>query len=346
MPRHRFLAVATTVLLIPLAACTPGEDDDAGTPAPLGAVVPTLGFEIEGRASYVVVPGRRYDFLVSTPRDSLGSSAASDAGYDAEVGDGRAVIGVSWSLDLVPGEAGLAMAPRDLPITATLVVDGERSDLGDLRAEGGNGAYVVVPDDVDDVGLEVEYDAKTQVLDDVYDPVTRRPSGLNALYNDSPVLATPSCPDTPRDTDGLFWPGARCTVGITSPVLYYGPVGWAPAGSEWVVARVTVSGATLAGVDVPGGYVSYDVTGGEARVTLDGREPVEVLPLEQGEPAGLDDDGDWRGVAVFRVDESDTPRDLLITRRYQAVAEDTDEATAAGQPRVRTLRDRVVVPVP
>lgn len=328
----RPLVLSLSALLV-LTACTgDGDSGDDLPTATVGDVLPVgLPGSVEGRHSHVVLPTSRYDFLVSTPRASVDTITAGDAGISPEAGEDARFVLVEWRLSGVPGDTFVMEPPADVSPQLTLVADGVEHDLGALDQEGISAAAVVVADDVDDVSLEIEYDGLTQVIEDAYGDT--RADGPNALYLDAVRLGFTECPPVPLSGDdprARFF-GTEITGRVATPVPYYGPLGWAAPGREWVVARVSTQ-TPLAGWDGPA-YVSYDLTSSEVSVEIDGAAPAELFPLEEGDDVGAQDDGSWAAVVVFEVADATGPVSLDVRRVLVADPEDDDAARAAGAPR-------------
>ncbi len=327
--------LAVVPLVVGVAACTGDAEQDELPQASVGDVLEAgLTGSIEGRHTYVVLPGRRYDFTTSTPQERIDTVTAGDAGVSATADDDRRFVSIGWSLDVVPGDT-FVMAPRDeVSPVLTLVADGERHEVGALDEEGRYGAVVVVPEDVDDISLEVEYDGLTQVIEDAYDQVINRADGPPSLYLDAPRLTTTYC-ETGRLRGGdprVGFFGGTSVAQVSSPVPYVGALGWAPSGRAWVVADVTTDAVRSAGWD-GADYVEYAVDS-TVRVTLDGAEPVELHPRDEGETTGLQDDGSWAATAVFDVAQADGDVMPDLRRVLVGTAEDEDDARAAGAPEV------------
>lgn len=334
MPR----AIAIAALLLLVTGCTATPLGDGPRSARVGEVFPDeLTGDIQGHHSYVVVPGLRYDFTVSEPGERMDSITADDAGVDDEAGDDVRFVGITWDLEAQLGDT-FAMATEQQPRMLHLLVDGEPTEVGDLGEEGFHGAYVAVPADVEDIGLSVEYDGLTQTVEDAYDIVMSRPLEPAALYLEVPRTDWRSCPEArlPTGDRRLTFFGTGCSAQVSSPLPYYGPLGWAPAGSSWVVARVQAD-STLAGLDLGADYVDYEVTS-EVRLTHDGADPVELLPLEDGDAVGSQDDGSYAAVAVFRVGATGGDGPLTFVRRYVATPEDDDAPADAPAEIRRTQR--------
>jgi hypothetical protein len=332
---RRLLLPALSLLLV-LTGCSGGSGDDDLPRAAVGEVIPAkLGSSIEGRHSYVVLPGRRYDFTVSSPRETIDSISAGEAGVSAEAGEDRRFVEIAWELSVAPGDTFVMAAPEDVEPLLALTADGEQHPVGSLASEGPNAAIVVVPEGVDDVGLEIEFDGLTQVIEDVYSPVDTRADGPSSLYLDAPSQRWASCPEitlSEGDPAVRFF-GADCRADISSPVPYFGPLGWAPAGRAWVVVRF-LAGSPDGSYDAPRGYVEYDVQRSEVRLRLAGATGGEprLFPLEEGDDVGSQDDGSWKARAVFSVPETTNQPRLTFRRALVALPEDRDEAASVGAP--------------
>ena len=330
MKRHVVLAAAA---LLGLTACTGSDSSEDDLPrARVGQVLPVgLPGSIEGRHTYVVLPTSRYDFTVSTPRDSVDSITAGDAGLSAEAGEGARFVMIEWSLSGVLGDSFVMAPPPDVSPMLTLVADGEEHEVGALDEEGVHAAAVVVPADTDDIGLHIEYDGHTQVIEDAYDQVITRADGPSALYHDAVHLGFTEC--TPSQLSGgdarVGFHGTDVTARVATPVPYFGPLGWAEPGREWVVARVITS--TPSGGWDGEEYVSYESTS-QVSVELDGAGPVDLFGLEEGEEGGPQDDGSWSAVVVFDVEDSRGAGPLSFRRVLVATPEDPDQADDAGAP--------------
>lgn len=331
----RLALLAALPLLLAGAGCTgdPAQGDDLPAARTGEVITAQLGARIEGHHTYVVLPGRRYDFTVSSPRDEIDSISAGEAGVSPEAGDGRRFVEIAWTLESPPGDVFVMEAPGDVSPMLTLTADGEAYAVGALDEEGVHAAIVVVPEDADDLGLEIEYDGLTQVVEDVYDAVVTRADGPDLLYTDAPALHWESCPETTLsggDPEVAFF-GADCQAAISSPVPYFGPLGWAPAGRAWVVVRF-LAGSPAAGVDAPSGYVEYTVAPSEVALRVrDGGAP-QLFPLEEGDEVGAQSDGSWKAQAAFSVDASLGDPQLSFRRVLVATPDDPAEAAAAGAP--------------
>lgn len=333
----RLPILAALPLVLALSGCSIGSDGDGEDlpPAHVGQVITDVfSGDVEGRHTYVVLPGRRYDFTVSRPHQEIGSLVAGDAGVSPEAPDDRRFVEIAWELNAPLGDTFVMEAPEDVAPMLTVIAGGERYRVGALNEEGVHAAIVVVPEDADDIGLEIEYDGLTQVIEDAYDQVITRAEGPDSLYFEAPSVRWEYCSETRlRGGDpAVSVHGATCKANISSAVPYFGPLGWAPPGKAWVVVRF-LAGTPLVGYDAPSGYVEYTVYPEEVRLRLEGAGAPELFPLEDGAHAGAQDDGSWEAQAVFAVDDSVRAPTLSFRRVVSALAEDHAEARAAGAPK-------------
>jgi hypothetical protein len=346
-PSLRPLALVATVAALAGTGCWSAADGpgaDAGRSARVGETfVAQLASEIEGFPTTVVVPGRRYDLVVTSPRERMDSITAGEEGVRDEAAEGTAFVAVTWDLTAAGGDAlvfagqGPEASPR-----LSLVAGGETYEVGALDEEGVHARWVVVPEDTDDIGVAVEYDGVTQTVEDVSDRLAGDPVGAPELLyaEDPPGLHQPDCPEPAEGPEPARYVFSTCSVTITEPFPHHRDLGWADAGRAWVVARLRVTPITV-GWDDPGqggAVVDYETTPEEVEVTLDGAAPVELLPSgpEGGAgsdaPVGLDDEGDWLADVVFSVPADTTGYEVAFVRPYTGLPEDPDEAVAEGTP--------------
>lgn len=202
---------------------------------------------------------------------------------------------------------------QGVDVELDLLVDGEEYAVGELDAQDGAQAYyVVVADDIElsDVGLELTYDGRTQSVESM---TGIGDSDLDHLLNrDAPRRYEQTCDQGPVETPKVRVSPLGCTVVGTSPLSYYGDLGWAPTGRAWVVVDVSVGDVYY--LDSPR-YpdADYDVTTGDAVVTLDGERAVDELPVDQEAAA----DGEWYRRLVFEVDETALDGTLEIKRVFR-----------------------------
>lgn len=332
-------------LVLLLAACTDGAPEDDLPRASAGDVLEAeFGFTIEGRPSYVVLPGVRYDFVVSSPAETLDYTDAQKAEVSQRAPDGARFVAVGWSLTGAGGE-GLVLQNRkeDTSPELTLVADGTDYDLGPLdgAADGAHdGAYAVVPERVDKISLEIEYDGLTQTIDDVYDPITNRADGPDLLYGDDPDLDVLECPSAVLDDSAqpaAYFTEVHCYARSAGPLPYFAELGWARPGRAWLVADIVVS-SVAASFDGAG---SYDVAAGPVVLDLEGDRQPELFPVFENERPGAQDDDVWQARAVFDVAEDFHIGRLTITRTFTARP---DSGASEGPDRLRrTFRQSYVL---
>lgn len=336
------------VALLATAGCSalPGVDSEGDDlpEAALGDVV-TAGFswQIQGHGSHVIVPGRRYNLIVSEPATRMAGLDPTEQDISSKVPDGARAIGVAWDLEPVDADGWRLVRDQDTtPIELTLTVDDEEFALGDMRDyEERTGAWVVVPEDADDVSLSVEYDGVTQTIEDPYSPVGTIPRHpIAGLYHEPPGAHREDCTaaEFTRRTEPGQWFGGDCTVGWSDPLPYVPGVGWAEAGSQWVAVRVYLRPGLYGHDGTP--YVSYD-DGliADVRITVNGVKPTEVLPDVDDEQAGVQEDGTWVGIAVVAIEEYEDP-DVTVRATHVSEPEDADQARAQGAPDPARLRTR------
>ncbi len=330
-----------SVVIVALAGCSSAGDrvggDDARS-ARVGETVPAvLTQDIEGRHSAITLPDRRYDLLVTTPRDRIDTVSAGEAGIDDRAAGGTRFVGLTWDLAPSGGDAmALAGQGDPVPAEAALLVDGDPVDLGPLDSEVAPGWWVVVPEDARTIGVAITYDGLTQTIEDATGQ-QGQPAGAPELLSslDSAGLHDPDCPEPAQGPEPSRYAFASCTVTISDPIPYHRALGWSVFGQGWIVVRLSVQ-PVAAGWDDPGpggAVVDYETReGDEVTVTLDGDEPVELLPVEPDQPVGLQEDGWWKADAVFLVPDDTTAFEVAFARPYTAVPEDPDEAVAEGTP--------------
>lgn len=330
------------LLLTTVPACSGASEEDLPH-ARVGDVHPVeLLDRVEGRHSYVVVPGRRYDFTVSRPTDHIDTVTAREAGVSDESGDDARFVGVTWELADPLGDTFAMEVPPEVSPELSLIVDGTTTPVGALDREGVHGVYVVVPPDAEDIGLAVAYDGLVQTVADAFDLVSARGDGPDLLYHDPPRSDWLRCPEDELSGDDprlQFW-GTDCTVRLSSALAYVGPLGWAPDGSAWVVAEVELP-APQASIDLgesPYAHADYDVDQ-TVRLTLDGRGPVETWAAGDRERPGEQGDGSWVTRVAFQVPISaGDGRPLVVHRRYDAVLEAEDRSADVPDRIRRTQR--------
>lgn len=304
--------------------------------AAVGQVVTAqLSGQVEGRHSVLVVPGRRYDFTVSTPRERIDQVSADDAEVSAEGGDDIRFVSLAWDLEAQPGDVFVMDPPQDAHPLLTVVADGADLPVGPLDEEGVHAVHVAVPADAEDIGYRVEYDGLVQTVDDAYDPVLARGDGPGSLYHDVPRFEWGHCPSSRLwpERRSLYAFGADCAVRVSNALPYAGEVGWASPGRAWVVVDFSAR-PVLVGYDGTAGVVDYVVEPAPVRLSLEGGTGPRLFPLEEGEEVGLQSDGSWSARAVFEVADTSSRASLSFRRVVRARAEDPDEARSVGAPTV------------
>lgn len=338
--RPLLLPAVLCAALVVTACTSEPEDEPTGPRAQVGDVlVHAFPEDVEGRHAYVVVPGARYDFLVSTPREALDTSSAGEAGVAPEPADGAAVVEVTWSYTPSDGDWFAAVAEDDPGLPLALLVDGRRHEVGELDDEGLHAAWVVVPEDADEISVEVGYNGLTQVVEVVGPSVIEHPTEAPAhLYGTAPRLEAP-VERVARLPRRVPLRGPEVSTRALTPVPYVTGLGWAPDGRAWVLVDVVV-GPLVGGIEVGEEYVGYLADGGEVAVRLSGARPEQWVPLGSPRPrdelvGDQDESGDdtWRGQAVFAVPDGTTEAVLRVRRTYTVVPEYRALAQALGTPR-------------
>ncbi|HEX7135870.1 MAG TPA: hypothetical protein VF228_25050 [Iamia sp.] len=335
MPAARRLVPFAVALCLASCSSAAGDDDDAARSARVGETfVAQLTTQIEGFPTAIVVPGRRYDLVVTSPRERIDTITAGEAAVDDQAAEGTRFVAVTWELSAAGGDAVVlgGEGPEISPLLS-LVVDGTPVEVGALDEEGVHARWVVVPEDADEIGVAVEYDGVTQTVEDAADRLAVPEGGPELLYaEDPPSLHQPDCPEPAAGPDPAQYTFGTCTLTITDPFPYHRELGWAEPGRAWVVVRLLVQPVTVGWDDPGGAVVDYETTADEVEVRLEGDGPVDVLPYDTETPAGLQDDGGWGGDAVFSVPDDTTTFQLHFARPYTGLPEDPAEAAAEGIP--------------
>ncbi|HEY9394607.1 MAG TPA: hypothetical protein VIP58_10710 [Nocardioides sp.] len=339
-------------LLMPLiAGCGASGDHDGGDqPARMGQLI-AAGSEhvnFQGRPVEITRPGQRYTVLVSSPFKKLGEYRAEDLGIAPEAPDGAAFITVTWMIHRMPGDT-FAMELDGTPDESlALVVDGEPTTVADLAtwhralAPGGEaqpgGYYLVVPEDtgLQDIGVSLEFDGRTETVDDLVLGVGT--DGPNMTLEESvPQVSSPKCPD-PKDgtVDGgrtRMW--LSCALRVSTGLPYHGELGWPGKDRAWLIAEVSLETSSRtwgSGRSTTG----YETEPGAAAITLDGLKPTKTLEVEKR--SGSWDDVTTAKVA-FEVDWSFKGGDLRIERVYDGAKKDSGDP---GPRSLRTVYDQTV----
>lgn len=339
----RTLGVAA---LLAVAGCSvPGTGAPKGPVAEPGSVVPAeFGSEMSGHPVSVVVPRLRYNLVVTDPVEAIDGETVA-ALVEPVAPDGHRFIGVGWEPEIAPGDGWSAAGHKDVDPHATLVVDGVDHDLGALNdREGLDGGWATVPEDAEEVRLEVEYDGLVQTIDPY--AAGSRADGPALLYASAPSFATLPCPAQldRRADDRESWSGGGCHARAVTPLPWHADLGWAPDGRAWLLVTVSIERA-YAGYDTRP-YTEYDVAPREPQVRLDGVPATHTLPATPGDAVGEQSDGTWRATVVFEVGDDFSGGELALDRVFEAVAKDVAEARSQGAPAElrRTLRTRAQLP--
>lgn len=336
--RRAVAALVLTALVGAAAACSPGYSAEPYLSATAGQVFPALlGDGIVGDVVTVELPARIYEVEVSRPQDTVDTTSADEAEVGAEAPDGLAFVAVAWELRPGRGDAiALGYGGPDVSPHLALTAGAETYDVGPLDQEGVSASWVAVPDGAGPIGVAVEFDGVTQVVEDTTDPHAAPTGASDLLYDESPPgLHDPECAEPPVDETASRYASSSCQLTVTDPIAYHEELGWAPAGRAWVVVRLAVD-PVVVGWDDPGpggAVVGYEVAPEDVTVTLDGTAPADVLTSgDDGQPAGLQDDGRWQGDAVFAVPADVDAAEVAFARPYTGRPEDPDEAAAEGTP--------------
>lgn len=336
--RRAVPALALAALLGTAAACSPGYSAEPYLSATAGQVFPALlGDGIVGDIVTVELPGRVYEVEVSRPQDTVDTPSADEAEVGTEAPDGLAFVAVAWELQPGRGDAiALGYGGPDVSPRLALTAGAETYDVSPLDLEGVYASWVAVPDGAGPIGIAVEFDGVTQVVEDMTDPHAAPTGASDLLYDESPPgLHDPECAEPPVDEAASGYAFSSCRLTVSDPIAYHEELGWAPAGRAWVVVRLAVE-PVVTGWDDPGpggAVVGYEVAPEDVTVTLHGVAPTDVLASDDdGSPAGLQDDGRWRGDAVFAVPADLDSAEVAFARPYTGLPEDPDEAAAEGTP--------------
>lgn len=290
-----------------------------------------------GRPVTFVLPDGRYEFVVSSPRDSArNGSALLSEDVSREAGDGKAFVELSYSFDAVGGDSSMVMAPEDDRDPAfTLVVDDFPYRLDDTEAR----AWLLATEsDPDEVRLEAEYDGRT-ISVDPYDPVA--PADGDVFDGNPPRLHILPCPQQKPVlvAGGARFEGTECRVQASDPVPYRGGLGWTKPGKAWVVVRSHIDINTYFSHDVAGEYVSRETEYGEPVFRLAGRPPVRMTDSQGKEIFSRPSDMDVFDIRtlVFEVDEQLESARFRLALDYSGFPTD-DEDRGAGEARFRFTR--------
>jgi hypothetical protein len=253
-----------------------------------------------GRSTDVRVPWGRLQVTVTEPLDSV------------DTGDGTLqgrFVGVQVELratdDTVPVDR-LPDASLEDP-TFGVTADGETWQLPALTgwvdgteiSPGARREYVALPEGAEEVSVSVTYDGVAQTIDAATADVTTGDAA--PLYDAS--FARPGAPCG----DQLWSPGAAAVDGAESGCFvrssvthpYVAGLGWAPAGSQWLVVSV-IPGPPTAFEGRRGTYEVGD-DGVETSYGLGFEEPVEVYAANDLLPDSVEPDPFDPQVVVFEV---------------------------------------------
>lgn len=334
------------VVALALTGCT-SDNPLSGSERPRadpGQVVKgQLGGDLDAHHSVVVVPGRRYDFTISTPLERIDEYSVDDADVSAEGGDDVRFVTLTWDLEAQLGDVFVTNLAQDVHPILTVVADGADYPVGALDDEGLSAVHVAVPAEADDIGYRVEYDGLVQTVEDAYDLVLARGDGPGALYNEVPRFTYEKCPASRLDRGRPFYAfGAECVARLSSTLPYVGELGWADPGRAWVVAEFSTS-PVVAGYESRAGSVDYDTEPANVRLKLEtggdqAADRPRLFALNDDNEAGPQDDGSWSARAIFEVPDTVGHVDLHFRRVIEARPENYDEARAIGAPlRVRRV---------
>lgn len=329
--------VPSLALVAGLVACSPGYSAEPGFSATVGQVFPALlGDDLVGDVTTVRLPGRVYEVEVSRPQDSVDVVSADEAGVAPGAAPDRAFVAVAWHSLPASGDAiALGYGGPDVSPEITLLAGDGSYPIGPMDEEGVYASWVAVPAGAGPIGVAVGFDGVTRTVADVTDP-RAVPVGGSALLDADPQpgLHTPDCPEPAEDPEPARYGFGSCHVQVSDPFPYHRDLGWAPEGRAWVVVRLSVE-PVVVGWDEPGpggAVVSYEVAPEDVEVTVDGAGPTDVVAREQGDRAGLQDDGRWVGDAVFAVPADVDGYEVAFARPYTGLPEDPAEAAAEGTP--------------
>jgi hypothetical protein len=294
------------VLLLPLiVGCGLGGDRDGGDRAArMGQLIPAGSEHInfQGRPVEITRPGQRYTVLVSSPFKQLGEYRAEDLGVAPEAPDGAAFITVTWMIHRMPGDAFAMELDQTPDESLSLLIDGRPTKVADLAAwhhalaPGGEdepgGYYLVVPEDTgfDDVGVSLEFDGRTETVDDLMLGVGTDGPNMT-LEEDVPRVSSPECPEPgPGKVAGGEWRHwLSCSIKVSSGLPYHRDLGWPATDKAWLIVEVDLrtSSRTWSKGEQSAGYTTRS---GEATITLDGAKPGKVLEVEDDSASTLSED--------------------------------------------------------
>jgi hypothetical protein len=245
--------------------------------APGDIVVASDSSAVEGRDTWVQLPGGRLDVTVSDPRRELAAAETADS-ETPEAADGNSFVGITWTFDdgaSVPfWQRPLVTVDEEAP-TVTLVADDRTYEVGsplpsddpDVNTE--EAFFVTVEGSPGDLALQVTLDGLTQEVD--------LATGERDAGAAEPLYAEPGSRPSEVDCSGLrAAEGVQLdlTCGATVQLLpYVAGAGWAPAGQQWAAVRLETEVSAISA-----GGARYRVTGEADATRLDGADPERDLP--------------------------------------------------------------------
>ncbi|WP_182376156.1 hypothetical protein [Nocardioides sp. WS12] len=229
---NRLLVFLVVLTVVGAAGCSTEGEGSSDDVVAVAGTVDLSGTEVE-----VVLPSGVFTFTITEPRDVV---PAEDAGDDAEheAPEGQAYVGLGWA------QSGTAPAFGPIlhgttPQKGTVRVRSGDDVLDaltvDTQKSSGEGAWVLVPEDLADVVAEIAYDGQVQTLD-LADAVVEQ--GAAAGLYDIATLPT-DCPDA-RETGATLRYAIDCTTSAATPTPYVADLGWASEGEGWLVLDLTL----------------------------------------------------------------------------------------------------------
>lgn len=284
-----------------------------------------------GRSTDVRVPWGRLQVTVTEPLDGVETEEQRASGT---------FLGVQVELratdDTVPVDR-LPDASLEDPVFG-VTADGEEWELPALTGwvdgvavvPGARRQYVALPSDAEEVAVTMTYDGVTQTIDAATADVSTGDAA--PLYDASFASPGAPCGDQLWSTGTGPADGAESSCFVRSSVshAYVAGLGWAPAGSRWLVVTV-VPGAPAA---FSKGRGTYEASATETSYALGFVEPVQVYAANDLLPDTVEPDLLDPQVVVFEVPEDRAPGQMDIRTRL------TGELDARGG--TRTARALVV----
>ncbi|KRF14402.1 hypothetical protein [Nocardioides sp. Soil796] len=334
------IATLVAAVLIPLVSgCSSTPFDDGERDARVGEVFAVAG-EVEGHPVDVVLPVGSYDFVVSSPHEETGRPAAVvGEEVSPKAADGRAFVDVGYARHRMDGDVWMLQPQGNEPVRFWLEYDGKRAMLD---GESSYSWVVAVPEDAE-IRLVAEFDGR-EISIDPYDQVMKSFDG-DVYEGALPHLTDHHCAPYQgvRASQGAEFSGGECQVEVLDPVPWFQPAGstgWAPAGSKWVLARVTLEINGYFSGDHQGQYVRRQTEYGEPTYTLDGKAPRAMFDGDFNQIQSRTDDMtvyDTRWL-LFRVADDTDDATLRLRLTYSGVPEDS----GSGAPRVDYTLKRAI----